>query len=353
MKTIFLSFTIKNSSVAEFFLELSNQLALNYKVIIITYAVEKSDFHISPRIEVIKWPSKRPTKFKDFIFLSKLIIKHKPEVMIANFGAVNMFLLAGYLLGVKQRIAWYHTLSAQLEKRKILQYRKKIFYKMATQIVANSKATQDDLIKNFGVEKSKVKVIYNAVKKSVLLNNVIPYKLVYAGRMHKTKGVDTLIQAIPFVVKKFPLVNLTLLGDDLKGEQIKKYIEIVNKLEVQNNVNFIGNQNKDKVLEQFSSAYITIVPSVVEAFGYVVIESFSVKTPVIGSNTSGIAEIIRNDRDGYLFEVNNHKDLSDKINHLLGNPRLREQFSNNCFERFLENFEVKGVVNNFREEFKL
>ncbi len=353
MKTIFLSFTIKNSSVAEFFLELSNQLALNYKVIIITYAVEKSDFHISPKIEVIKWPSKRPTKFKDFLFLSKLVKKHKPEVMIANFGAVNMFLMVGYLLGVKQRIAWYHTLSAQLEKRKILQFRKKIFYKMATKIVANSKSTKDDLIKNFGVEKSKVKVIYNAVKKSVLLNNVIPYKLVYAGRMHVTKGVDTLIQAMPFIVNKFPLVNLTLLGDDLKGKQIRKYIEVVKELEIQNNVNFIGNQNKDKVLEQFSSAYLTIVPSVVEAFGYVVIESFSVKTPVIGSNTSGIAEIIRDDLDGCLFEVNNHIDLAGKINRLFENPKLREQFSNNCFERFLENFEVKGVVNNFRKEFKL
>ena len=353
MKTIFLSFTIKDSSVAEFFIELSNQLALNNKVIIITYAVEKNNFYISPEIEVIKWPSKRPTKFKDFLFLSKLVKKHKPEAMIANFGAVNMFLMVGYLLGVKQRIAWYHTLSAQLEKRKILQFRKKIFYKMATKIVANSKATKDDLVKNFGVEKSKVKVIYNAVKKPVLLNDVIPYKLVYAGRMHITKGVETLLNAMPFVVSKFPLVNLTLLGDDLKGEQIKKYVERVKVLEVQNNVNFIGNQSKDKVLEQFSSAYLTIVPSVVEAFGYVVIESFSVKTPVIGSNTSGIAEIIRDDRDGFLFEVSNHRDLADKINHLLGNPKLREQFSNNCFERFLKNFEVKEVVNNFCKEFKL
>lgn len=353
MKTIFLSFTLKNSSVAEFFIELSNQLALNNRVIIITYAVEKNNFYISPEIEVIKWPSKRPTKFKDFLFLSKLVKKHKPGAMIANFGAVNMFLMVGYLLGVKQRIAWYHTLSAQLEKRKILQFRKKIFYKMATKIVANSKATKEDLVKNFGVEKSKVKVIYNAVKEPVLLNKINPYKLVYAGRMHITKGVDTLIKAMPFVVSKFPLVNLILLGDDLKGEQIKKYIEKVKVLEVQNNVNFIGNQSKDKVLVQFSSAYLTIVPSIVEAFGYVVIESFSVKTPVIGSNTSGIAEIIRDDRDGLLFEVNNHRDLADKINHLLGNPKLREQFSKNCFECFLENFEVKQVVNNFCVEFKL
>ncbi len=353
MKTIFLSFTIKNSSVAEFFIELSNKLALNNRVIIITYAVETCNFYISPKIEVIRWPSKRPTKFKDFLFIIHLMKNYKPEVMIANFAAVNMFLMAGYLLGVKQRIAWYHTLSAQLENRKTLRFRKKIFYKMATKVVANSKASKDDLINNFGVEKSKVKVIYNAVKKTVLINNVIPYKLVYAGRMHITKGVDTLIQAMPYVVHKFPLVNLTLIGDDLKGEQIKKYIEIVNKLEVQNNVNFLGNQNKDKVLEQFASAYLTIVPSVVEAFGYVVIESFSVKTPVIGSNTGGISEIIRNNRDGFLFEVNNHRDLADKINYLLGDPKLRARFSNNCFERFLVNFEVKGVVNNFCEEFKI
>jgi hypothetical protein len=99
MKTIFLSFTIKNSSVAEFFIELSNQLALNNKVIIITYAVEINNFNISPEIEVLKWPSKRPTNFKDFLFLSRLVKKYKPEAMIANFGAVNMFLFKE-LLGI-------------------------------------------------------------------------------------------------------------------------------------------------------------------------------------------------------------------------------------------------------------
>jgi glycosyltransferase involved in cell wall biosynthesis len=224
---------------------------------------------------------------------------------------------------------------------------------MATKLVANSKATKNDLIENFGVDKNKVKVIYNAVKKSILLNNVIPNKLVYAGRMHFTKGVKTLINAMPLVVSKFPLVNLTLIGDDLNGEQINDYTKIARLLQVDNNVSFLGNKSKDQVLEHFSSAYLTIVPSLVEAFGYVVIESFSVKTPVIGSNTSGIAEIIRDDRDGFLFEVNNHRDLADKINHLLGNPKLREQFSNNCFERYRENFEIIEVVNNFRKEFKL
>lgn len=353
MNTIFLSFTLKNSSLAGFFIELCNQLAFNNRVIIITYAVEKHNFYISPKIEILKWPSKRPTKFKDFLFLIKLVKKHRPKTMIANFGAVNMFLIVGYLFRVKQRIAWYHTLSGQLEKHKILQLRKRIFYKMATKIISNSKATRNDLVKNFRVKKSKVKIIYNAVREPLKTGCVIPFKLVYAGRMHVTKGVDILLLAMPLVVKKFPLVNLTLIGDDLKGEQIKKYIEIVNVLKIQDNVIFLGNQNKDRVLEQFSSAYLTIVPSIVEAFGYVVIESFSVKTPVIGSNTGGIAEIIRDDLDGLLFEVNNSLDLADKINHLLGNHRLREQFSNNCFDRFLQNFEVKEVVNNFRAEFKL
>lgn len=353
MKNVFLSFSLKNSSVTEFFIEFSNQLSLNYKVFIITDTIEKNNFYLDSNIEILKWPSKRPTKLKDFLFVWKLIKKNKPQTMISNFGSVNLFLIVGFLLGVKQRIAWCHTLSAQVVNKPILRFRKKIVYKMATELIANSIATKSDLTINFGVDSNKVKIVPNAIRISGIKNRVIPYKLIYVGRMHVTKGVETLLRAMPYVVEKIPLANLTLIGEDLYGETIKTYKNIAQSLGVLNNVNFIGNKSRDEVLEHFSTSYVTIVPSVVEAFGYVIIESFSVRTPVIGSNTTGIAEIVRNNEDGFLFEPKNHRDLAEKIVYLMNEENLRSDFSKNCYQRFKSKYEIELVIEALFDTLKL
>src|SRR5690606_18735068 len=109
-------------------------------------------------------------------------------------------------------------------------------------------------------------------------------------------------------------------------------------------VNFIGHQSKEKVLSELSSSYVTIVPSVIEAFGFVIIESFSVKTPVIGSDSSGIAEVIGDNIDGLLFEPQNHLDLAAKIRILLMDEEMRKRFSENGYNRFKDNFEIKNAI---------
>ena len=115
---------------------------------------------------------------------------------------------------------------------------------------------------------------------------------------------------------------------------------------LEKNISFVGNKPKEYVLNAFSNAYCSIVPSFFEAFGYVVIESFSVHTPVIGSNTTGIAEIIEDEVNGLLFEPGNFRELASKILILKGKPELRERLSENAFKFFLEKYELNKVVAN-------
>ncbi|QED37744.1 glycosyltransferase family 4 protein [Antarcticibacterium arcticum] len=342
MRTIFLSFTIAESSVSDYFSELSNRLAAEFQVIIITDGKKVRPEGISSKIKIFKWPSKRPTNWSDLRFLIQMVKRYRPEIMLSVFGSVNMFLIVGFLLGVKTRIAWSRTISAQFASKKSLQMRKKYVYKLATHIFANSKATKLDLVQNFGVPEIKIEVVYNAVKQPLdRTNNIIKNKIVYVGRMHPSKGVLTLLQAMPLVISKFPDVNLVLVGGELEGKEIKDLKAKAEVLEIGKSISFLGNRPKICVLEEFSEAYCTVVPSLVEAFGFVVIESFSVKTPVVGSNTSGIAEIVRDGKDGFLFEPGNSEDLAFNLIKLLGNPELRKNFSEGCYQRFLEEFEIK------------
>lgn len=314
-------------------------------MIIITDSINDHQVMISPEIEIFKWPSRRPTKWKDFAFLIRKVKEYRPGMMISMFGSINTFLLVGYFMRVKHRLPWSRTISTQFQTKKSLLLRKRFLYKLATKVIANSNATKQDIIKNFGVRGKKIEVFHNAVKDySLGYHQVERNKILYVGNMWPSKGVDTLLEAMPYVLSEFPEVQLTLIGDSLKGNRIKKLQKKAISLNISESIFFIGGHPKEKVLKEFSSAYVAVIPSVVEAFGFVVIESFSVKTPVIGSNTSGISEIIRDGKDGFLFEPKNPADLSSKILKLLSNEKLREEFSENCYARFKDDFEVGNAT---------
>lgn len=352
MKTIFLSFSICDSSVTDYFMALAIKLSTEYKVIIVTDRLEKDN--IPDNIKVYLWPGKRGTTLKDFRFLLKKVRCYKPKLMLANFGSVNMFLLVGKLLRVPTRIAWVHTLSTQLNSNKTKKLRKQLVYTLATHLLANSTATKKDVIKVFKVPEKKIKIVYNSVQEyNVNQYPIDQAKLIYVGRMHPSKGVTTLLKGVALLLKEKPWLRLELLGGNFNDPQMIAYQDLTKELDIHNQVHFLGAKSKQEVLEALASAFITIVPSVSEAFGYVVIESFSVKTPVIGSRTSGIAEIIRDGKDGLLFETENEKDLCNKMRILIDDPTLRDKMSKTCYERFLDTFEVHTVTKQLADNLSL
>ncbi|HLA56218.1 MAG TPA: glycosyltransferase family 4 protein [Flavobacterium sp.] len=345
MKTIFLSFSITDSSVTDYFLELSNQLAVNHKVIVIADKIEPHNFTISPAIEIFKWPSDRPNNFSDFWFLFRKTVRYRPQIMISMFGSVNLFVLVGFMLNIRHRIVWSHTISTASPAKKSLMQRKAFVYKLANRLFANSNATKQDLVENFNVKPAKIDLVYNAVREYKTNNKTVnPDKIVYVGSLIPMKGVDTLFEAMPAVLAQFPNVKLTMVGGYIGGNSMKTYMEKAQSIGISDNVVFLGRQTKQSVLEQLSDAYFSVAPSLAEAFGFNVIESFSVKTPVIGSDSTGISEIITDNSDGLLFKTKNAADLSAKMIRLLEDAVLRNTFSGNCHAHFLREFEVGSAV---------
>lgn len=347
MPVVFIAFTLKNSSVAEFFVSLANRLSQTHQVVIFSYATEDHDLNIDDSIFILEWPSKRPTKFSDFRFLIRNIKKYRPRTLIANFGAVNFFILAGFLMGVKNRIAWYHTLTNQLESKRFLSWRKKWLYKLATEVIANSESGKSDLAKAFGLSRDKIQVVMNAVRDPGLKDNKVHNKLVFAGRLHTVKGIKVLIQALAIVKKSYPKVLLEVIGGEDEKGLMAELFKLREELNLEENIYFVGNRSKGQVISAFSTAYCSIVPSYYEAFGYVVIESFSVHTPVIGSNTTGIAEIVEDEVNGLLFEPGNYEELASKLTKLIKDPELRDKLAEQTYKTFMDKYELNKVVDNF------
>jgi glycosyltransferase involved in cell wall biosynthesis len=116
------------------------------------------------------------------------------------------------------------------------------------------------------------------------------------------------------------------------------------QLGVAERCHFSGAIPHAQVLGRMASATATIVPSRIEAFGLVYIESMAVGTPVVASRVGGIPEIVRDGVDGLLAPPDDPGALASCIKAILSNPQLRQQMSVNARQRFLSTFEQTRIV---------
>lgn len=301
---------------------------------------------------ITTWPSKRATRIRDGAFLLSLLRKHCPSIVIGNFHAVNWMMITSWFSRVPTRLAWYHTTLQQVNLdtnaliNKLQIQRKSIVYKFASQIITNSEFSKTEVHSNFHLPLDKIAVFYNSLEDPGLhkredFSNEKGSVIICPGRLHFIKGQDVLINALAFVVKEYPKIIVTFLGD---GPEKNNLIALAEKIGVTKNCLFIGNVDHDVMLTQMSKSRLTIVPSRAEAFGLVNIESMAVSTPVIASKVGGIPEIIRDGEDGYLVPSESPEVLAERISYLLSNPEIQRTFGENARNRFLSEFELsKGI----------
>lgn len=343
-KYIFIGFTINSSSLSDFFVGLTKKLSEKYRVVVFTNKKPKLNPNFSDQVQILYWPSKRPTGFKDAKFLYQQIKKYQPIMHISLFGSVNLMTLVGWLAKVPLRITWIRTLSSQYDNKKWLMERKKVVYKLATNIFVNSEATKRDVQEVYKISASKINVLPNSIKQypnEIRKNKTELKEISYAGRLHASKGIDTLLAAFKKCLEINRNLRLNIIGEGEEKVNLKK---IVDRLNLNENVIFHGFQSKKNVLEIFKNSYMVVVPSITEAFGFVTIEAMSVKTAVIGSNTSGISEIIRDEKDGLLFEPKNEKELFKKMKYLLLNEEFTTQLAERGYARFLSTYEHHNAI---------
>lgn len=260
MKTVILTFSIANTSVTDYFLQLCNKFTENFKVIIITDKIETHPFYINSKITIYRWPSLRPTTFHDFLFAYKIFRKYSPELTISLFGSVNVVSIVGFFIRVPRRVVWIRTLSSQFPQLQYKVIRKSMIYRMATDVITNSEATKLDCIDMFKVKANKITVVPNAV--GDYYDNLEPFeksssKIVYAGRLYKSKGVDVLLKAFNSLSLKFPALTLDIYGAGPLHQQLKEIVSTNAEIKV----SFKGFAPKNVILKAFAESVCVVVPS--------------------------------------------------------------------------------------------
>ncbi|MDB6121299.1 MAG: hypothetical protein JWQ71_292 [Pedosphaera sp.] len=351
----FIGTTLAENPVPRHFVALSKELVRRGHQVIIIAPHRRSDLEDHESNPAIyTWPSERPTRLKDVLFLFRLIRKFHPASLIANFAAVNIMTVVGWLTRVPVRVVWYHTIADQLMqdspvsqwKQKLLRLRKRLVYGVATHIAANSAASARDVQNVYSVPKSKCRVFFNSLA-DPMRESCFLYapprdgKLICVGRLFPSKGQDVLIRALAILKTQVPFIHVDFVGE---GPSLAAFQQLARDLDVDKQCTFVGRLDHGEVLKKMAASAATVVPSRNEAFGLVNIESMAMGTPVVASRVGGIIEIVRDGVDGFLVAQDDPKILAEKLSALLLEPGLRQQMSLNARERFLSTFEQQRLV---------
>ncbi len=160
--------------------------------------------------------------------------------------------------------------------------------------------------------------------------------LLYVGRMDPLKGVEDLLQALPYVSRELApdwpcRACLALIGGDAESsaeslrQEMARLFQLRDDLGIGDLAVFLGRRDQDELPYYYSAADICIVPSHYESFGMVALESLACGTPVIASRVGGLRYIVEDGVNGFLVPRGDPVALAHRISQLLEDCRLRRQ----------------------------
>jgi glycosyltransferase involved in cell wall biosynthesis len=153
--------------------------------------------------------------------------------------------------------------------------------------------------------------------------------ILVVARMDPAKAHDRAIRALARLVPKYPRLRLVLVGNGSfsgargglglsKSERWRTHLESeAKRLGVRERVVFAGHVPQQALDCFYERARFTVLPSVNEGFGLVVVESWLHRRPALVTERAGIAELIRDGENGILFDPDDIESLAEKMRRLI------------------------------------
>lgn len=165
--------------------------------------------------------------------------------------------------------------------------------------------------------------------------------LLYVGSLARVKGVDILLRALQEVVRRFPEVRLRLVGDGPEREALKQQADRTN---LSNAVEFLGSVHYSAIPEILGTADVFVFPSLSEAMGRAMLEAMAMERPVVASRVGGIAEAVRDGKEGFLVPSGDPRALATAVCRILDDPALARELGRQGRRRVLESFSFEENV---------
>lgn len=165
------------------------------------------------------------------------------------------------------------------------------------------------------------------------------FEMVTIGSLIPRKGVDVIIDAMSLT--KIDALRLSVIGE---GDELDKLKALVRQHALSERVRFLGEIAPAEISKILSDADALILSSYSEGRPNVVLEAFAAGVPVIASDIEGVREIVFDEKTGLSFPAGDVSVLSNKIEQLHNDKKLRTQLSENGRDFIIKNRLIWGEV---------
>lgn len=141
--------------------------------------------------------------------------------------------------------------------------------------------------------------------------------LVFAGRLAAQKSLDIGIEAA-----RRAGVPLVVAGDGPDRAALERL----------GHARFLGSLPRKRVLELFRAGDASLLSSSWENFPHTVVESLSVGTPLIATDTGGVAEVVRDGQNGLVVAAGDVEALAGAIRRFFTDAELASRLRANAVE---------------------
>jgi 1,2-diacylglycerol 3-alpha-glucosyltransferase len=155
-------------------------------------------------------------------------------------------------------------------------------------------------------------------------------KLLFVGRLFPEKSIDTLIKAMPRIIKVHENTHLMIVGG---GHQREKLEKLAKNLRISEYITFLGLVSEEDKIHAYNGSDIFILPSLAELEGMVVLEAMACGKPIIVSDAKMSASRYFVDGNGFLFKAKDHEDLANQALKLITNEELRKKLGEVSLEK--------------------
>lgn len=166
------------------------------------------------------------------------------------------------------------------------------------------------------------------------------------GRLDKLKRVNKLIKAMKKTSEK---VKCIIVGT---GPEEKKLKQLAYECGVDNRVRFLGFVNDRRLLDLYANCFAVYYAPYDEDYGYVTLETFLSKKPIItGTDSGGVLEFVKNKTNGFVEMVKSHR-IAAKIETLYNDRKtLCSQFGENGYST-VKKISWDGVIEKLTQTLK-
>ena len=222
--------------------------------------------------------------------------------------------------------------------------------KQADLIMTVSEFSRQGIIEHFGISGENIRVVSEAADKdfrpihetNLLSDKLVPFGLdistryiLYVGGIAPHKNLSTLINAYSGLIKdsRHNDIKLVLVGDYesdvfLVDNNLKVLIK---KLHITDNVIFTGFISDEELVCFYNAALVFVLPSFMEGFGLPAVEAMACGTPVIGSKTTALPEVVG--EAGLFFDPNKPDELLEHLTIIIENGELRKKLALRSIQR--------------------